>query len=75
MCIKGRALPWAMEVIGLSARFVLLLPNPPIECSSYIKINMTTYLLPITKLYKLKIVQFKIAGTAENNSKFKTQNS
>ncbi|WP_295367097.1 hypothetical protein, partial [uncultured Prevotella sp.] len=44
MCIKGRALPWAMESIGLSARFVLLLPNPPIESSSYIKINMTTYL-------------------------------
>ena len=32
-------------------------------------------ILPITKLYKFKIVQFKIAGTAENNSKFKTQNS
>ena len=33
-------------LIGLSARFVLLLPNPPlIESSSYIKINMTTYLL------------------------------
>ena len=32
-------------LIGLSARFVLLLPNPPlIESSSYIKINMTTYL-------------------------------
>ena len=26
-----RALPWAMEVIGLSAHFFLLLPNPPIE--------------------------------------------
>ena len=32
-------------------------------------------ILPITKLYKLKIEQFKIAGAAENNSKFKTQNS
>ena len=32
-------------------------------------------ILPITKLYKLKIVQFKIAGVAENKSKFKTQNS
>ena len=32
-------------------------------------------ILPITKLYKLKIEQFKIAGVAENNSKFKTQNS
>ena len=40
-------------------------------------------ILPITKLYKLKIaagnqfkiVQFKIAGVAETNSKFKTQNS
>lgn len=45
VCIRlPRALPWAMESIGLSARFVLLLPNPPIESSSYIKINMTTYL-------------------------------
>ena len=45
LCIRlPRALPWAMKVIGLSARFVLLLPNPPIESSSYIKINMTTYL-------------------------------
>ena len=32
-------------------------------------------ILPITKLYKFKIEQFKIAGAAENNSKFKTQNS
>ena len=40
-------------------------------------------ILPITKLYKLKIaagnqfkiVQFKIAGVAENNSKLKIQNS
>lgn len=32
-------------------------------------------ILPITKLYKLKIEQFKIAGAAENNSKSKTQNS
>ncbi len=32
-------------------------------------------ILPITKLYKLKIEQFKIAGAAEKNSKFKTQNS
>ena len=46
LCIRlPRALPWAMKVIGLSARFVLLLPNPPIESSSYIKINMTTYLI------------------------------
>ena len=68
-----RALPWAMEVIGLSARFVLLLPNPPIECSSYIKINMTTYLLPITKLYKLKIEQFK--NRRRSREQFKIQNS
>ena len=40
VCIRlPRALPWAMEVIGLSAHFVLLLPNPPIESRSYIKIN------------------------------------
>ena len=32
-------------------------------------------ILPITKLYKLKNEQFKIAGVAETNSKFKTQNS
>ena len=32
-------------------------------------------ILPITKLYKFKIVQFKIAGVAENNSKLKIQNS
>ena len=31
-------------LIGLSARFVLLLPNPPIENSSYIKIIKNTYL-------------------------------
>ena len=41
---QGVALGYVL--IGLSARFVLLLPNPPlIESSSYIKINMTTYLL------------------------------
>ena len=40
---QGVALGYVL--IGLSARFVLLLPNPPlIESSSYIKINMTTYL-------------------------------
>ena len=40
VCIRlPRALPWAMEDFGLSAHFVLLLPNPPIESRSYIKIN------------------------------------
>ncbi|WP_440432939.1 hypothetical protein [Prevotella sp.] len=40
---QGAALGYVL--IGLSARFVLLLPNPPIESSSYIKTNMTTYLM------------------------------
>ena len=39
---RANALDYVL--IGLSARFVLLLPNPPIENSSYIKIIKNTYL-------------------------------
>ena len=45
VCIRlPRALPWAMEVIGLSARFVLLLPNPPIESPHTYGLHLIIYI-------------------------------
>ena len=63
VCIRlPRALPWAMEVIGLSAHFVLLLPNPPIESRSYIKIN--------SSIPKRLLLTFKATNVAELKESF-----
>ena len=63
VCIRlPRALPWAMEVIGLSAHFVILLPNPPIESRSYIKIN--------SSIPKRLLLTFKATNVAELKESF-----
>ena len=70
MCIKGRALPWAMENIGLSARIIWVLTHSPLNrLYNHGRVGMAGMPYPPTDCRSY--IKINMTYLTENELKFK----